>query len=124
MKCNEVREKLSPYLDRELDQDQMKSIEDHLDACSICLKEFELLKKTDAFLINIPREDLSKEFHEKLVRGLEKHSIPIDKKAHKRRSIRSAGRLGRKGPWAMDTFDDFPPWSLGHVYLKLINKNH
>jgi anti-sigma factor (TIGR02949 family) len=124
MKCNEVREKLSPYLDRELDQDQMKRIEDHLNACSICLKEFELLKKTDAFLKNFPREDLPKEFHEKLVRGLEKLSIPIDNKAHKKRSIWSAGRLRRKGPWTMDTFEDFPPWSLGHVYLKLIIKNH
>lgn len=122
MKCNEVRKKLSPYLDKEIDQGETKMIEDHLDRCSICLKEFELLKKTDAWLKAFPREDLSKEFHEKLFHELEALSIPIDNIVHKR-SIWSAGRLRRKDPWAMDAFDDFPPWSLGHVYLKLINQN-
>ena len=133
MKCNEVRKKLSPYLDNELDQGQMKRIEDHLDDCSICLREFELLKKSDAWLKAFPREDLSKEFHDKLVRELEALSMPIHNVVHKRRSIWSAGRIvdcfsllfrRPKGTRTMDVFDDFPPWSLGHVYLKLINQNH
>ena len=132
MKCNEVRKKLSPYLDKELDQGQMKRIEDHLKGCSICLKEFELYRETDAFLKCIPSEDLSKGFYEKLVWELEAFSIPIENVIHKRRLIRSAAKLmdrfstlflRRKGPWTMDAFDDFPPWSLGHVYLKLIDQN-
>lgn len=130
MKCNEVRKKLSPYLDNELDQGQLKRIEDHLTECSTCLKEFELLKKTNACLKEIPREDVSKEFHKNLVRELESFSIPIDDMGHERSSIWSADRMmdrfsilfrGRKSPWTMDAFDDFPPWSLGHVYLKLLN---
>ena len=131
MKCNEVRKKLSPYLDNELDQGQMKRIGDHLNECSTCLEEFELLKKTDAWLKAYPREDLSKEFHDQLVRELEAFSMPIDHVVRKR-SILSAGRMidrfsailrRRKGSWTMDAFDDFPPWSLGHVYLKAINQN-
>ena len=130
MKCDEVRKKLSPHLDKELDQGQMKRIEDHLKECSICLKEFELLKKTDAWLKAFPREDLSKEFHEKLARELEAFSLPVDNVIDKR-SIWSARWMDlfstilrrRKGPWTMDAFDDFPPWSLGHVYSKLINQN-
>jgi len=132
MECNEVQKKLSPYLDRELDRGQLKRIEDHLQGCDRCLKEFELLKKADTCLKGIPREDLSKEFHRKLVQELEALSMPYDNAAYRRRPIRLVEKMmdhfstlfrRRKGPWTMDAFDDFPPWSLGHVYLKLINQN-
>jgi len=132
MKCNEVREKLSPYVDKELDRGQMERIENHLNECPICLEEFDRLRKTDAFLKNLPREDLSKEFHKKLVREMEAFPMPMGKVIHERRLVRSKGRwmdlfsilfLRRKGPWTMNAFDDFPPWSLGHVYLQLIDQN-
>ena len=131
MKCDELRKKLSPYLDNELNQGQMKRIEDHLDECSKCLKEFEFLKKTDAWLNAFPPEDLSKEFHDKLFHELEALPTPIDNIVHKRsiwlidriKDLFSILSRRRKGPWTVDAFDDFPPWSLGHVYLKLIDQN-
>lgn len=132
MKCNEAQKKLSPYLDRQLDQEQMKRIEDHLKECPLCLKEFELFRGTDASLKGIPSEDLSKEFHDKLIRELEAFSRPVDRAVNEKGLIRSAFRLmdrfsglffRRKGPWTMDAFEDFPPWSLGHAYLKMINQN-
>lgn len=122
MKCNEVRKKLSPYLDNELDQVQMESIGDHLNECSICLKEFNLLKETDTWLKASPREEPSKEFHEKLFHELEALSMPVDTLVQKR-SIWSTLFRPRKDPWTMDAFEDFPPWSVGNVYLKLINQN-
>lgn len=132
MKCNETRKRISAYVDNELDQAQLKKIEDHLNQCPVCLKEVALFRETDTCLKGILREDLSEEFHQKLVREVDAISISVDDAACKIRSGRAADRMmdrlstlfrRRRGPWTMSAFDDFPPWTLGHVYLKLINQN-
>jgi Predicted integral membrane protein len=40
MKCDEIRELLSLYIDRELDESQMKIVADHLAACDSCKNEY------------------------------------------------------------------------------------
>jgi hypothetical protein len=46
MKCNEIRELLSLYIDRELDESQVIDVEEHLSVCDDCRKEYDDLKKT------------------------------------------------------------------------------
>ena len=50
MKCNEIREKLSLYLDDELNEDEKKLIDEHLESCHECKKEFEEYKKIISIL--------------------------------------------------------------------------
>jgi len=45
MKCNEIRELLSLYIDQMLDESQLKEIEEHLSVCETCRKEYNELKE-------------------------------------------------------------------------------
>lgn len=45
MKCNEIRELLSLYIDRMLDEDQLKAVEEHLSACEACRNEYNEMKE-------------------------------------------------------------------------------
>ncbi len=45
MKCNEIRELLSLYIDRMLDENQLKEIEEHLSTCDACKNEYNEMKE-------------------------------------------------------------------------------
>jgi len=45
MKCNEIRELLSLYIDQMLDESQIKEVEEHLSACDACRNEYNELKE-------------------------------------------------------------------------------
>jgi len=45
MKCNEIRELLSLYIDQMLDESQVKEVEEHLSACDACRNEYNELKE-------------------------------------------------------------------------------
>ncbi len=45
MKCNEIKELLSLYIDRMLDESQLKEIEEHLSVCDGCRKEYIEMKE-------------------------------------------------------------------------------
>jgi hypothetical protein len=44
MKCNEIRELLSLYIDRMLDENQLKEVEEHLSTCDACKNEYNEMK--------------------------------------------------------------------------------
>ena len=46
MKCNEIDELLSLYIDRMLDEGQAKEVEEHLSSCDSCRKEYNEMKET------------------------------------------------------------------------------
>lgn len=45
MKCNDIKELLSLYIDRLLDESQAKEVEDHLSSCDSCRKEYNEMKE-------------------------------------------------------------------------------
>lgn len=45
MKCNEIRELLSLYIDRMLDEKQLKEVEEHLSTCDACKNEYNEMKE-------------------------------------------------------------------------------
>lgn len=55
MKCEEVREKLSAFIDDELPLDEKAGVESHLKACSACLHEAEELRALGSALRGMPR---------------------------------------------------------------------
>jgi len=46
MKCSDIKELLSAYLDGQAESQDRAMVEDHLGSCETCRKEFHLLKKT------------------------------------------------------------------------------
>lgn len=64
--CKALFEKISAYLDGELDGKTCEQISQHLEDCPECLNCFESLKKTVELCKNFPKEKISGEIHERL----------------------------------------------------------
>ena len=69
--CKIFYEKISAYLDGELDAETCKNIDRHLKVCPKCLSCFESLKKTIEISRKFPREKVPKEIRERLRAVLE-----------------------------------------------------
>lgn len=91
MKCNEVCDKLSLYIDNELSNEEMHQIEEHFKSCENCQKELEGYKNLISILQNLPDEEppegYCKRLHNKL---LEENSPQL--KTNKLSKIRSINR--------------------------------
>lgn len=64
--CRALFEKMSEYLDGELDEATCDEIEAHLRECPECAKCYESLKKTVAFCKKFPREKVPKDARKRL----------------------------------------------------------
>ena len=53
MKCREIESLLSAYLDRELNDDQMQTVTDHLQDCAACRRQHQSLQKVDQQLAGL-----------------------------------------------------------------------
>lgn len=70
MKCDEVRNQLSLYIDGEIEEEEKELIEEHLENCPECKKELEEYKKLIQMLNELPNEEppegYCKRLHKKL----------------------------------------------------------
>ena len=64
--CKAIFEKISAYLDGDLDEQTCLEIHKHLEVCPECSDRFESLKKTVEVCKSLPKERVSKEIHERL----------------------------------------------------------
>jgi hypothetical protein len=55
MNCKIVQGLLSPYLDGAVTGTEMQAVRQHLDSCSVCSREFSLLRQTQQLLANAGR---------------------------------------------------------------------
>jgi anti-sigma factor (TIGR02949 family) len=55
MKCAEAKEFLSPYLDGALTGAEMQALQEHLDGCAACMREYGSLRQTQQLLISVGR---------------------------------------------------------------------
>ncbi len=79
MKCNEICDKLSLYIDNELSAEEMLQVEEHLHLCENCQKDYEEYKNLISVLRGLPEEEppegYCKRLHKKLVEtGSQKES--------------------------------------------------
>jgi len=90
MKCEKVKERLSAFMDNELDRKKSSEIEQHLAECSICNQEMKLLTQTwsslelwekiepsDKFEIRFWQRVREKEQRQPLFQRLLQRSIPV-----------------------------------------------
>lgn len=70
MKCKDVKENLSAYLDQALDSEESKLVEEHLASCAECQEEYNALKETVLMLSSleevIPPASFRRELRHKL----------------------------------------------------------
>jgi hypothetical protein len=62
MKCGIPHELLSGYLDGELNDEQKKRIEEHIEKCTRCQEELEELRQMDGYVKAVEVEEPSREF--------------------------------------------------------------
>jgi predicted anti-sigma-YlaC factor YlaD len=134
MRCGDVKERLSAYLDRELEPALEGPVREHLDRCGTCRDDLAELQGLDMRLQALPKVRMYPEFAEALTVRVCKDSLAADR-----------SRLGLAGLFAgltslletlfdlgeasrsprtlsLDEFSDFPPLSMGYVYCRLLGQ--
>jgi anti-sigma factor RsiW len=132
MRCAEVKERLSAYLDRELEPVLEGVLREHLDGCVSCREELANLQALDAQVQALTHVSMAPEFVERLTVRVCKDFL-----AAKRSPPGRTGLFGRltsmvevvfdrlesaRSPRTrtLDEFADFPPLSMGYVYCRLL----
>lgn len=130
MLCDEIRIKLSTYLDHELESEILRQVDEHLVKCAGCREELEALQTVDRRIMDLPMPRFSEGFTEKVMSSAIKSEN--DKKHERiRRAIVSTISFFQNffdlvkskngsSTQTLEEFGDFPPCSLGSVYIKLI----
>jgi len=133
MKCRDIQEKLSAYIDEELNPDQLRDIKQHLLHCQKCRSELKGLQNVDTALKGAPLYGVPARFSEKLLQEIHITSsstenlnvinlifTPIKKfflnfftLIESLKSFKTA---------TLDEFSDFPPCSMGYIYFNLIGQ--
>jgi anti-sigma factor RsiW len=132
MRCADVRERLSAYLDRELEPALEQPVREHLHGCVRCRQELADLRAIDAEIQALPQVGMGAEFAETVTARVCKDFL-----------ARDGSPVARTGPFGklasllealvelleapgsprtrtLDEFSDFPPLSLGYVYCRLL----
>lgn len=132
MDCNDVRKKLSSYLDDELSFGEREILEKHLGLCSSCADEEKSLFLISSLMDEIPTVDISPFFAEKVIAEAKAESD----KPYNLRFLKPAlagigiivvlltGIFGYKDLNNIErvryeylkNFDDFPPDSFSYIF--------
>jgi hypothetical protein len=133
MQCQKVQRKISAYLDGELDLLASRSMESHLDQCAACMEMVADFHRIDALVRGLPRLDVGSEFVTRVLKEVGKPNGPGANARSDRfpfASILSAMSTfmdlleERRSATTrtLDEFGDFPPCSIGYIYLKLLKQ--
>lgn len=74
MKCKDIEDLLSPYLEDELSREERKAVEEHVKSCESCSLLLSSLEETTGFLVDFPELEVN----DRLLNQL--YSIPEKKK--------------------------------------------
>jgi hypothetical protein len=55
MRCGEAKELLSPYLDGAVTGNEMQALQEHMEQCAACLREYKALRQTQQLLMSMGR---------------------------------------------------------------------
>lgn len=157
MRCEKIKEKLSAFIDNELDREKTSDIEKHLAECSDCNQELKILAKTwdslevwekiepsDNFEARFWQRVRERELRQPLFQRLFTKAIPVpttviilvigllggiylgnivypkENKVSGDESLSS----GKENFLYLDNFEDFPPESVGGVYIVLTSQKN
>lgn len=94
MNCNEIKDMFSLYIDGELDENERKTVEEHVRFCESCRNELEQYKKIINMLQNLIEEEppigYCKRLHEKLLKAKQRKKVSTRSRWVKYGSIAAA----------------------------------
>ncbi|MDI6687162.1 MAG: zf-HC2 domain-containing protein [Desulfobacterales bacterium] len=130
MNCLKIKEKISSYIDNELDSEQSKYVGQHLLHCHVCREELKLLQQVDAAFKEMPVYSPSAQFSARLMRQIAKEAVLPERDGFKYNmflhplkffekfyNLLNTQRVLRTA--TLDEFSDFPPCSISYIYFKL-----
>ena len=133
--CEEIRERLSAFIDNELPPRESRLIENHIHECPECAQEESSLRRVIDLLDEIPAESPSRSFTPATIHRASSWKRCAYVKEHILMPSLTILRSVLSGvPWPLEaadrrrtpfngylrSFDDFPPESLSSVYISLI----
>ena len=133
MECCQARTKISAYMDQELDEASSRQLESHLHQCAECRETLNDFREIDDLVRDLPKLELGADFAKQMVMSV---SEPV--------AIGEVERSGRLSLFerlfrfienlvnlvesarspstgTLEEFNDFPPLSMGSIYLKLMD---
>lgn len=131
MNYREIREKISPYMDNELDSEQSRYVEQHLLHCPVCREELKLLRQVDVSVKEMPACSPSAQFFTQLMQNITKEAALPERDGftynifvHPVKFLEKFYNL-LNSQWVsttatLDEFGDFPPCSISYIYFKLL----
>jgi anti-sigma factor RsiW len=133
MDCNDVRKKLSAYLDDEFSFKERELVEKHLGSCSSCADEKRSLLLISALMDEIATEDISPFFAERVIAGTKSNSDKQQRLRFLKPLFAGLGilvllfvgifefkyqdRSEKVGYEYLKNFDDFPPDSFSYIIV-------
>jgi len=134
MRCNEVREKASAYMDNELDAAASKNVAHHIGQCSSCRHYFHDLQNVDSLVRGLPALDMAPDFAGRVAAKAREWDA-LTRKRLPNRTILSAfmqtcehlfdlieRRRSPASTRTLDEFSDFPPLSMSSVYFTILGE--
>jgi len=77
MNCQKIIKLLNPYIDKTLDADMSKQVDEHLKSCPICNKEYQSLKEIIASLNSLSPQPVPENLTENIMAKISQKEIQI-----------------------------------------------
>jgi len=77
MNCQKIKKLINPYIDKTLDAEMIKQVDDHLKSCPSCNKEYRSLKKVIASLNSLSTQPVPTNFTQNLMTKISRDEIQI-----------------------------------------------
>ena len=77
MNCQKIKKLLNPYIDKTLDTDMTKQIDEHLKSCPTCNKEYQSLKEIVASLNSLSTQSAPEDFTRSIMAKISQKEIQI-----------------------------------------------
>jgi len=77
MNCKKIKKLLNPYIDKTLDADVSKQIEEHLKSCPSCNKEYQSLKEIITSLNSLSTQPAPADFAQSIMTKISQEEIQI-----------------------------------------------
>ncbi|MBF0496046.1 MAG: zf-HC2 domain-containing protein [Deltaproteobacteria bacterium] len=131
MHCSKACEKISAYLDHELDSELSQQVAHHIGQCDDCREVFQDFQKINATVREWPKIELAPDFARQLGRMVEakegqatgRLSVPWPLWRFVQSFIRLLDATRYSSAQTLDEFNDFPPFSMGYIYFKLLDQS-
>lgn len=133
MKCKQVRERISAYLDQELDTASARRLDSHFLRCAQCREVLRDFQELNEMVLRLPRIDPGPDFAAQMARRASEPALTAEIDHPGRLSLlERMSRIAedfmdllRSGhnpsTGTLDEFADFPPLSMGHIYFRLMD---